>query len=234
MIRRPSNEIHIKTKTSRPLRLALAAGVLMLLAIAGYTIYVLGMKTGHQQLNQDRAMIEQLNTLITELRRELAASEENLAVAQRHQQIQQEAYKQISTAYAGSEQKNRYLGSRLDFYRSIISPEDGQQGPVIQSLAARNLDGDVSFDVTLVQAIRHKHQVRGSLYAKLYDSDQLIAQWPENNPRSINFQYFQQISGVMEGVQLTENAKMKLELTLQDGTVIERWFDVPSNPVETN
>ena len=51
------------------------------------------------------------------------------------------------------------LGSRLDFYRSIISPEDGQSGPAIQDLEPTYENGVLSFDVTLVQAIKHKHQV---------------------------------------------------------------------------
>lgn len=227
MIRKSTNELSIKPKMAPGLRTAMIAGIIVLLAVALYVSYQFGVKSGHNQYDRDRQMIGQLNNSITELRGQLAESEENLIIAQRHQQIQEEAYKQISTAYAGSEQKNRYLGSRLDFYRSIISPEDGQSGPAIQSLEASNQEGNVSFNVTLVQAIKHKHQVRGALRVQLFQGEEMIGQWPENSTRSINFQYFQQISGVIDGVQLSENAKMKAELVLQDGQEIVRWFDVP-------
>ena len=80
--------------------------------------------------------------------------------------------------------------------------------------------------MTLVQAIKHKHQVRGNLRLELYDGTRLVKNWPNSSPRSINFQYFQQISGVIEAAQLNENARMRVELSLQSGEVIERWFDV--------
>ena len=179
-------------------------------------------------MGQDRNTIEQLNSTIAKLRGELNTSQEQLVIAQRHQQIQEEAYKQINAAYTASEQKNRYLGSRLDFYRSIISPEDGQTGPAIQALVAKQEGSDIAFDVTLVQAIKHKHQVCGNLRVELYMDEQLVGQWPASNPRSVNFQYFQQVSGVIEAVELNDNARMRVEFTLQDGEPIERWFDLSS------
>ena len=226
MIRKSTNEILIKPKVSTHIRLLAIIGGMLLLAAALYLSFDLGVESGHQQFNQDRDMIEQLDATIGTLRGDLSSAQEGLIIAQRHQQIQEEAYKQVSAAYAGSEQKNRYLGSRLDFYRSIISPQDGQSGPSIQDLTARQENDDIVFEVTLIQAIKHKHQVRGNLRLQLYDGTQLLEDWPNSSPRSINFQYFQQISGVIEAAQLNENARMRVELSLQGGEVIERWFDI--------
>lgn len=211
---------------SPAMRLASIAGVIVLFAAGIYVAYNAGVRSGNDRLDRDRLMISQLNNTIVELRTDLDKAEALMISAQRQQQIQEEAYKQISKAYAGSEQKNAYLGSRLDFYRSIISPEDGQSGPAIHAAEVTFADNRASFDITLVQSIKHKHQVRGTLKVALYDGDRALGQWPENSPRSVNYQYFLQVSGAIETAKLPENARLKVELSVQDGGIIERWFDI--------
>jgi hypothetical protein len=226
MIRRRTNDLSIKPKMSSSRRAAILASVLALMCVVVYLVYQQGIRSGNAQYADDHELITQLNESLNEFHAKLAISETNLVVAQRHKQIQEEAYKQISAGYASAEEKNRYLGSRLDFYRSIISPEDGQAGPVIQSLKVEAIESNINFDVTLVQAIKHKHQVRGNLRVELYSGEALVARWPDSRPRSINFQYFEQISGVYEGAKLNDNARIRVEFELQDGQSIERWFDV--------
>lgn len=225
MIRKATNDLMIRPKISTSLRVMIIAGAFSLICVALYLAYQQGIRSGNAQYVSDRELVAQLNESLLETRGELVSSEENLIVAQRRRQIQEEAYKQISSAYASAEQKNRYLGSRLDFYRSIISPENGQTGPAIQSLEVASDPSSITFNVTLVQAIKHKHQVRGNLRVELYEGETLVAQWPASEPRSINFQYFQQITGVFEGMQLGDDARIRVEFKLQGGESIERWFD---------
>ncbi len=207
-------------------RLALIAGAIVFFAVGIYAAYTAGVRSGNDRLDRDRVMISQLNDTIIELRGDLDKAEALMISAQRQRQIQEEAYKQISRAYAGSEQKNAYLGSRLDFYRSIISPEDGQSGPAIHAAEIKLDDNRATFDITLVQSIKHKHQVRGTLKVGLYDGDQALGQWPENSPRSVNYQYFLQVSGAIETAKLPQNARLRVQLSVQDGETIERWFDI--------
>jgi len=210
----------------------LIGGAFVLLALI-YFVYSQGMRSGHDRFQQDQAMIVQLKQTIDGLRKELAVSQEGLIFSKRQQQIQEEAYKQMSKAYSNSEQKNSVLGSRLDFYRSIISPEDGQSGPAIQELKHAYTQGKLSFDITLVQAIKHKHQVRGSLKVTLFENDVATAQWPLSSDRSVSYQYFEQVSGSIEKPVIADSAKVKVELNLQDGSVLERWFNV-SNAANQN
>lgn len=226
MIRRRTNDLSIKPKMSSSGRSAILAGAFSLICVVLYLAYQQGIRDGNSQYTNDRELIAQLNQSLNKLGDELASSDQNLVVAQRHQQIQEEAYKQISAGYASAEEKNRYLGTRLDFYRSIISPEDGQAGPVIQSLEVKADEFNITFDVTLVQAIKHKHQVRGNLRVELHDGETSVARWPGSGPRSINFQYFEQITGVFEGAHLDDDARIRVEFELQGGESIERWFDV--------
>lgn len=226
MIRKSTNELSIKPKMSSGTRLTLIFGLIVAVAGSLYGAYNAGVKSGHEQYDQDAIMIGQLNATINELRGDLARAEELKINAQRQQQIQEEAYKQISAAYAGSEQKNRYLGSRLDFYRSIISPEDGQSGPSIQAADITTDENGANFNITLVQSIKHKHQIRGTLRATLYDGDTELGQWPLNSPRSVNYQYFLQVAGNIEADNLPQNARLKVELSVQDGETLARWFDI--------
>jgi len=228
MLRKSTNQLSIKPKMSDSVKLTIVCVTTVLMAVAFYAVYHFGVRAGHAQYEQDRTVISQLNETVKGVRRELSEAEQNMIFAQRQQQIQQEAYKQMSSAYASSEQKNRYLGSRLDFYRSIISPEDGQSGPSIQGLDYRLEEGQILFDIILVQAIKHKHQVRGTLTAQLYLGDNVIGQWPDSSPRSVSYQYFQQVSGVIESDQVSENARIKIKLDLSDGAFIERWFNIKS------
>jgi len=206
--------------------MALVIGALFVFIASCYFAYGQGIRSGHAKYEDDQALIGQLDSSIGQLKSELADAREKLIFSQRQQQIQEEAYKQINKAYANSEQKNSVLGSRLDFYRSIISPEDGRSGPAIQDLIYDYSDGALSFDITLVQAIKHKHQVRGNLKVTLYDGDNALAQWPVSSSRSVNYQYFQQVSGSVEKSQLAGTEKIKVELELQGGERLERWFSL--------
>ena len=226
MIRNSTNDLSIKPKMSSKARMMTIFGSIIALVAGLYFAYSTGIKSGNKMLDRDAVMIDQLNGTITGLKEDLSKAEEDKIFAQRQKQIQEEAYKQISKAYANSEQKNRILGSRLDFYRSIISPENEQSGPAIQSLEHSFEEGKLSFDVTLVQAIKHKTEVRGRLKVILYDNDVVVGQWPLSSSRSINYQYFERISGSIDVSGLAESAKIKVELDLSGEETLERWFPV--------
>ena len=226
MIRNSTNDLSIRPKMSRSTFMALIVGGVFCTFVALYFAYSQGVVAGHKRFEEDKALVQQLNGTIDGLRQDLKVAEEGLIFAERQKQIQEEAYNQMSMAYANSEQKNQVLGSRLDFYRSIISPEDGQSGPSIQAVSHRYADDALAFDITLVQAIKHKHQVRGNLRVTLFENDIAVAQWPSANSRSVSYQYFQQISGSIDRPGLLENAKLKVELELQDGANLEQWVKV--------
>lgn len=233
MIRNNTNQLTIRPKMSSTVVMALVVAGLLAIILIAYFSYSSGIKKGYGQSQTDVLLVSQLKDSAASLKDELTQTQEQLIFAQRQHQIQEEAYKQLSKAYSNSEQKNSVLGTRLDFYRSIISPEDGQAGPAIQSLDHHFADGQLSFDITLVQAIKHKHQVRGTLRVSLYENEKVIAKWPLSSSRSISYQYFQQISGSIEAAKMADNAKIKVELTLQGGEKLERWFPLPRASTQT-
>ncbi|MFT4634654.1 MAG: isochorismate synthase EntC [Arenicella sp.] len=233
MIRKSTNELSIKPKMSRNTVVAsLILGVFAMLALV-YFVYDQGLSSGHDRLKQDQTMITQLNDTIIKLHNQLSISQESLIFSKRQQQIQSEAYKQMSKAYSNAEKTKGQLVSKVDFYRSIISPENGQSGPAIQDFEYQYDKGKLDFDITLVQAIQHKHQVRGGLRVTLFENDVATAQWPLSSVRSVNYQYSRIVSGSFEKVVIAKNVKLKVELNLQGGAVLERWFNV-SNVADSN
>lgn len=229
MIRKSTNELSIRPKMSAQTRLLIVCTAVLLISTGLYMAYAFGVKSGHTQYSQDQILIERLNETISGLRGELSSGGDGLIFAQRQQQIQEEAYNQLSDAYANSEQKNRELGSRLDFYRSIISPEGAQSGPAIQAFESSYASDRVSFDITLIQAIKHKHQVRGNLRVSLADGQRVVAQWPLSSARSVSYQYFEKISGSIEvpsSIRDNVALKLKVEFSLQSGNKLEQWYDV--------
>ena len=183
MIRKSTNDILIQTKVSPLVRVSrILGGILILIAIA-YLSYSAGVKSGHAKFDSDRELITELNGKVGELKVELSDAGENLIIAQRHKQIQEEAYKQINAAYAGAEQKNRYLGSRLDFYRSIISPQDGQSGPAIQALEAKQQGVSVSDDA--VQTACQQSCPAGAIvFGDINNPESRVSRALKDNPRA--------------------------------------------------
>lgn len=233
MIRKPTSDLTIRPKVSPVMVMALVVIGAFFYFASLYWVHGLGARSANESYDDDKALIAELQADVTRLTNESAQVRETLVFAQRQQQIQEEAYKQMSKAYSNSEQKNAVLVSRLSFYRSILSPQDGQSGPVIHSIT-HQLENDVlSFDITLVQAIDHKENVQGKLVVELHQGGKMFARWPTNSARSVAYQYFQQVSGTIEQVKIVPDSKLKVSLTLKEGGVLERWFDLDQPPSAT-
>ena len=59
-----------------------------------------------------------------------------------------------------------------------------------------------------------------------------LINWPLSSARSINYQYFQQISGSIDVTALSADAKIKVELKLNSGGMVERFFPLSVPVVE--
>ena len=233
MLREPSiSPLVSKPRVSSKLIMMLIIIGLVLAAVIAYFAYFQGIKKGYKDLETDKLLVEQLSKTVEELKVESESTQQSLVFSERQLQIQEEAYKQLNKAYANSEEKNSVLRSQLDFYRSIVSPADGQSGPAIQALNSDYDSGTLSFDVTLVQAIKHEGQVQGSITVSILDGDDVIGQWPSTSARSVNYKYFQQISGSIEIADLTQANKVKVELKINSGDTVERLFPLSFTSVQ--
>jgi len=215
MIRQATNKVTIRPQVSLKYKLMFAGVALLVLIGSLYASYHIGLKSGHTKYDNDQALIAKL-----------IQEKEGLAQANREMQIHDEAYLQMSNAYESAENKNRYLESRLDFYRSIVSPEGGQVGPVIQHFEHSWNQEGVEFQLTLIQSVKHKHQVRGQVLVELYNDGVSLGRWPENKLMPVNYQYYQELRGEIGVDNLPEDAKIKVSFKVNGGNDLERWFNL--------
>jgi len=169
MIRQATNKVTIRPQVSLKYKLMFAGVALLVLIGSLYASYHIGLKSGHTKYDNDQALIAKLIQEKEGLAQQKLGLAGDVAAANREMQIHDEAYLQMSNAYESAENKNRYLESRLDFYRSIVSPEGGQVGPVIQHFEHSWNQEGVEFQLTLIQSVKHKHQVRGQVLVELYN-----------------------------------------------------------------
>ena len=80
--------------------MALVVAALLGLFLVAYFSYSAGVKKGYGQSQTDILLVNQLNSNVAGLKEELNKTQEQLIFAQRQHQIQEEAYRQLSKAYA--------------------------------------------------------------------------------------------------------------------------------------
>ncbi len=107
MIRRSTNELSIKPKMARTTQVQLYLVGLVLIASALYGAFWYGGYSSDSGFKADKLSLESLREEISDLEQKLKTAEDDLIFAERQKQIQEEAYKQISAAYANSERKKQ-------------------------------------------------------------------------------------------------------------------------------
>jgi hypothetical protein len=124
-----------------------------------------------------------------------------IAEFERQLQVNQVAYKKLTGQLSESANYINELREDLDFYQSIISPQDNKAGVSIQALSIEKLtNGGYRYRVTLVQALKHDNAVAGSVVIKLAGSQAGEAVTVNLNdlgdpPGKLSFRYFQVLEG---------------------------------------
>lgn len=247
MIRRKTSELLIRPRMSVRQRLALALLIAIIVITSLYGTYKFGVRSVEANFINNEARIGELEQDVSNMNQTNSELHTDLALAERQKQIQAQAYKEVSDAYAGVVEKNEFLNRRLDFYRSIISPEDGKAGVKIHDFEIKYAFDDVTeetkllFDLTLVQSIRHNINVRADVVIGVYrktDKQNPIVVWPEQDSKAVNFKYYEKISGELVVAKLNQLQAEELELKVDvkirgenSGDVAE-WYPLPSVEVK--
>lgn len=142
--------------------------------------------------------------LVVELERELETFEqykETLVFAQSQLQITKEAYGGLKDSLMQCDANIDTARYQLAFYRSIISPDDGESGLKIHDLQLERVaDGSFSVTVVLLQSIEHDDLVSGEVHLEVVaeDGDQVIGRWPETGGKRFDLRYFEKVTGQIE------------------------------------
>lgn len=224
MLRKSTNEISIRPKWSRD-RKIVVIGLSILTAVG---LLFGSFKAGYRKANFDSVVH---GSYITRLEKELSAVEakakdfqQKMAVAQRDSQVQKAAYAEINKTYQKVDDKNEELNRKLNFYRSIITPEDGRSGVKIHDVRTTlNANGELGFEVVIIQSIDHSASKNVSVLIELLKSKKArssIQQWPTTGRKRISLRYSDTISGVFEDVQVKSD--MVLKITAQPNDRVDK------------
>jgi hypothetical protein len=122
---------------------------------------------------------------------------ETLALAQGQLQITQEAYGGLKDSLMQCDANIVSVRQELAFYRSIISPEDGESGLKIHDLQLDKVeDGSFSATLVLLQSIENDEVASGSVHMEVVseDGNQVIGRWPESGGKRFDLRYFEKVT----------------------------------------
>ena len=143
-----------------------------------------------------------LNEHIDALDDEIAELRQEVAVLEKHREIDREAYREVEGSLIALQGKIQEQQDDIAFYRGIVSPADGKPGLRVQDLRLTRAAEERHFNLrlVLVQAMKHDRKVSGDVsvsvegneggVAKTYALAELLpvnaeADWP------FSFRYFQ-------------------------------------------
>lgn len=133
---------------------------------------------------------------------EIVSLKERIALLETHRDIDKAAYKDVEISLAELQRKIQEQRDAIEFYRGIISPEDGGRGLRVQDLklVKANEEGLFNLRLVLVQVKQHDRRVQGEVdfsleglqdgVEKTYTLEELLpadvdSNWP------FAFRYFQ-------------------------------------------
>ncbi len=202
MLRRATNDLSIKPKWSTDKKITVTLLVLVSLVLLSFGSYWLGYTRSSEYDEEQRNTIKVLSADLKKTNVANRKLTQELATAQRQVQVEQEAYKEINKAYKKVEQKNEVLSRRVNFYRSIVSPEDGTSGVKIHDIRSKRLEGgQVEFELTLIQSINHEKQAKVNVVVELYESKQAkksLSRWPDSNSKVLQFRSSDVVKGALK------------------------------------
>lgn len=146
---------HRSTLLSAALAVVLAAGL--------YLSYELGRYRAGYSLFDVRREVEQYQQRLAVQDEALQTAERQLALLETTTDIDRETYAQVEADLGELQARIQAQQEELEFYRSIVSPEDGVAGLRIPSLEVVPVDaeGQYLLKLVLVQAIVHTQDVTG-------------------------------------------------------------------------
>ncbi len=223
MLRKSTNELSIKPKLSKDKIVVMISVALLTVAALLFGSY----KMGYRQANFDAA---ENGSYIVRLEKQLGKSQndaksltQQLAMAQRKEQVQKSAYDEITGSYERVDEKNEYLNRRVNFYRSIISPKDGRSGVKIHDVRSTlAANGELNLEVVLIQSIDHVRDANVHVKIEMHESKKSKSGkhvWPNLGTEAVSF-------------RLSETLNIKFPVADSDSKRILKIVALPDNDPE--
>jgi cell division protein FtsB len=139
--------------------------VLAALVIGGYLIFEFGRIRADYNIVDSITEQRAYENEIGELKDEITALKQEIALLQTHEEIDREAYQLVEANLGELQRKIQEQGDAIAFYRGIISPADGGRGLRVQDLKLTKGKEDRQYHVklVLVQVMQHDRSVNGEV-----------------------------------------------------------------------
>ncbi|MEM9209460.1 MAG: DUF6776 family protein [Pseudomonadota bacterium] len=176
----------------------------MLLAIAagGYLAFELGRIQGGYSLVEASAEASDYRANIDALQQQVVSLKEEIALQETHREVERQAYSDVESNLVALQQKIQEQRDAIEFYRGIMSPEDGGRGLRVQGVKlSRGADErEYVVRLVLVQLLKHDRSVKGDVDLVLegaqdgelasYSLEELVPA-DEDSAWPFQFRYFQ-------------------------------------------
>ena len=181
---------------------ALRAAVFVALLVGGYLVFELGRIQGGYSIVEATARTNALRTQVATLQDDIVSLKQEIALLETHREIDREAYAQVETNLSALQQKIQEQRDAIEFYRGIMSPEDGAQGLRVHGVKLSRGASEREFVVrlVLVQLMKHDRAVQGDVdlvlegdlngTAASYSLEELVPA-DEDSAWPFQFRYFQ-------------------------------------------
>ncbi len=184
-----------------PSWLVRTAFVLALLA-GGYLLFELGRIQGGYSVVRASTDTRNYESLVFDLEQEIISLNEEIELQRTHRDIEREAYNQVEANLVDLQQKIQEQRDAIEFYRGIMSPEDGERGLRVQGvkLSRGAEEREYLVRLVLIQVMKNGSSVQGDVgltlegaengESKTYSLEELVpadqdSSWP------FKFRYFQ-------------------------------------------
>jgi len=165
-----------------------------------------GRKVAGYDSADSSAYIEQLQAQLEESQAEIIESNRRATMLERNSQIDDDASGQLTGVLAQAQNEVLELKKELSFYKSIVSPEQGNRSLAIQAIQLKqNEDGGYYYKIMVSQRGQNDQFARGRIEVSIEGVNRgqpVTLQLAEvskdtKNPLKFGFKYFQNFEGVM-------------------------------------
>ncbi len=181
---------------------ALRSAVLLAIVAGGYLAFELGRIQGGYSLVEASAEASDYRAQIDDLQQQVISLKQDIALQETHREVERQAYDDVETNLVALQQKIQEQQDAIEFYRGIMSPEDGGRGLRVQGvkLSRGAEEREYVVRLVLVQLLKHDRSVKGDVDLVLegaqngeirsYSLEELVPA-DEDSAWPFQFRYFQ-------------------------------------------
>jgi hypothetical protein len=230
----PSPELIVVERMTWQRRLGYICLALILLVIVGMTGFFVGNQDGIS-LRSEKASLENQVQALTE---QLTDTKKQLVMLNQLKKVDQEANRQAGSSLDYQQQKIRELERELEFFRSILAPEEADKGLKISRFKwQKSEDGNLGWQLSLIQAGSQGATISGTVAININvlrnNAPETIIVVDESGKERFNyrFRYFQHINGslaVDPEVKII-SADIKVMPSVKGQQIISQQFQWPAD-----